>query len=331
MSTSCSLSGWRRGASIVAIVLVALVVLAGCDKVESTKRLVAEAGALRDVGNFPAAVIKLKAALAQDPKDLAARLLSAQIYIDLARGDAALGLLRRAQQDGAGEQEIIRPRVEAALVARRYEDVIKGTDTPPVGLSSAVRASLLAYRGAALGAFGREADARAALEEGLALDPRSVDVRIASARLAIGRGDLEAARLGLAEATSDAPKDRRLAQLRGDIAYIAREYPAAEQIYQKILHVEPWNELVRGELAAVQIAQDKLSEAIATVDAVLEDPDLAQVPKYPILYYMRAVAAFRQKDYATAQTNAATVVAKAAGFEPVRLIAGASSYALQDL
>ncbi len=69
-------------------------------------------------GELPGGGHQAKAALAQDPKNIPARLLSAQIYIDLGQGDAALGLLIRAQQDGAGERELAKPRAEAALVAR---------------------------------------------------------------------------------------------------------------------------------------------------------------------------------------------------------------------
>src|SRR5207253_1619376 len=95
----------------------------------------------------------------------------------------------RAQQDGVSELELAVPRAEAALVAQHYADVIKKTDDPPDGLSSAVKASLLAYRGAALGALGRAADAQSALDQALALDPHSLDVRIVSARRALERGD----------------------------------------------------------------------------------------------------------------------------------------------
>ena len=322
------LSVWRRGASIVVIALGVLVVVTGCD--EPVERLVAEAGALHDAGQFPAAAIKLKAALAKDPKNIPARLLAARIYIDLGQGDAALGLLMRAQQDGVGEVELAKPRAEAALVAQHYQDVIKNTDDPPEGLSDAARASLLAYRGAALGALGRAADAQSALEQGLALDPHSLDVRLVAARRAFNRGDLDAARHELAEATSDAPKDRRLAPLRGDIAYSAGQYPAAEQIYQKIVDAEPWNDLAVGALAAAQVAEDKLSEAVTGLDAALNDPDMADVPRHPILNYVRAVAAFRQKDFAVAQSNSESVVIRVPDYEPARLIAGASSYALHE-
>jgi len=322
------LSVWRRGASIVVIALGVLVVVTGCD--ESVERLVAEAGRLHDSGDFAEAAIKLKAALAQDPKNIPARLLAARIYIDLGQGDAALGLLIRAQQDGVGDLELAKPRAEAALVAQHYQDVIKDTDDPPEGLSDAVRASLLAYRGAALGGLGRPADAQSALDQGLALDPHSLDVRLIAARRALDRGDLDAARHELAEATRDAPKDRRLAPLQGDIEYAAGQYPAAEQIYQKIVDAEPWNDLARGELAAVQVAEDKLPAAIDALDATLNDPDLADVPRHPILNYIRAVAAFRQKDFEVAQSNAESVVTRVPDYEPARLIAGASSYALHE-
>jgi putative PEP-CTERM system TPR-repeat lipoprotein len=319
---------WRRGASIAVIALGALVVLTGCE--ESVERLVAEAGKLLDAGDFPAATIKLKAALAQDPTNIPARLLSAQIYIDLSQGDAALGFLLRAQQDGAGDRDIAKLRAQAALAAGRYADVIKNTEAPPEGVSDAVSASLLAFRAAALAALGRQADARAALERGLVLDPRSLDVRLAEARWAIGNGDFDTARRELAAATRDAPKDRRLLRIQGDIAYSAKDFPAAEEAYRKIVDAEPWNELARGALAAAQIAEDKLPQAIASLNSVLNDARLADVPKHPILHYMRALAAFRMKDFTAAQSNAENVVARIPDYEPARLIAGASSYALHE-
>jgi cellulose synthase operon protein C len=321
----------RRRAWIAAIVLGVLVVLTGCNKpAEPLDRLLAEAGALRETENFPEATIKLTAALAQDPKNIQARLLFAQIYIELGQGDAALGLLIRARQDGAAELVIAKPRAEAALIAQHYEDVIKYTDAPPADLSSPDRASFFAYRSSALEALGRNDEARAALEEGLSLDPSSLDVRIVATRRAIARGDFDVARHELANATQTVPRDRRLRQLRGDLAYAERDYPAAEQIYQKVVDSEPWNDFARSELAATQLAENKVSEMVATLDAVLQDPDLEDVPKSPMLYYLRAVAALRQQDYHAAQLNAESVVKVAPQFEPARLIAGASGYALHE-
>ena len=283
---------------------------------------------MREAGNFRAAVDKLDAALTRQPKNIAARLLAAQIYLDLGRGDAALGLLMRARADGADQRHLLKLWAQADFATHRYQEVLDDTANPPDDLPGPVRASLFAYRGGALDALGQTAAAQHAFADGLAADPDSVDIRVVTGRLAIDRGDIEQARQLLAAALRIAPNDRRLRQLDGDIAYAAGENEAAERIYRKIFEAEPWNELIRGQLAAVLVAENKLPEAIATVDAVLLDPKLRNIPKHPLLNYVRALAAFRQQDYAIAQSNAASVVAKVPGFERARMMAGASSYAL---
>ena len=284
---------------------------------------------MREAGDIRGAAITLDAALAQQPKNVPARLLAVQIYLDLERGDAALGLLTRVREDGIDKRQTVKLWVQAEFVAQNYQEVLDDTADLPNDLPGPVRASLFAYRGGSLGMLGQIAAAHRAFEDGLAADPHSIDVRVIAGRLAIDRGDIDEARNLLAAASRAAPNDRKVRQLEADIAFAAGEYRAAEQIYQRMLELAPWNELIRGQLAAIQVAEDKLSEAISNVDAVLLNPKLRDVPKHPLLNYVRALAAFRQKDYATAQSNAAVVVAKVPGFERARLMAGASSYALK--
>ena len=268
----------------------------------------AEARGYYAAGNFPAADAKANAALSRDPNNVAARLLSAEIYIDLGQGNAALGLLARAEQAGADKLALAKPRAEAGLIARHYEDVIRYTDAPSAGLSEPVKASLLAYRSAALNALGRQGEAQAALERSLAVDPHSVDARALATEDALARGDLDAARRDLADAVREAPKDRRLPQLRGNIAYAAHEFAEAAKVFGTIVEAEPWNDVARGELAASQIAEDKLSEAKATLDAVLGDESDADVPQNPLPVYLHAVVAARQNDYRTTQSDAESVI-----------------------
>ena len=301
--------------------------MAGCR--EPVEQLVAQAAALREAGDIRGAAIKLDAALEQQPKNVPARLLAVQIYLDLERGDTALSLLTRVREDGLDQRQIVKLRAQAEFAAQRYRELLDDTADLPEGLPGPVRASLFAYRGGALGMLGQTAAAQQAFENGLAADPHSTDVRVIAGRLAIDRGDIDEARKMLASVSHAMRNDRRVRQLEADIAYAAGEYSGAEQIYRRDLELAPWNELIRGQLAAVQVAQDKLSEAISNVDAVLLNPKLRDVPKHPLLNYVRALAAFRQNDYATAQSNAAVVMAKVPGFERARLIAGASSYALR--
>lgn len=324
-------TGFRRSTAPAVLAMgVGISFLFGCTKTEPVGQLLAEARALRDAGDYPAAVIKLNMALARDPKNLSARVLSSQLYIDLAQPDAGLGLIKRAEQDGAAELDIAKPRAEAELATQRYAAVINDTANLPGGASNAVRASLLAYRGAAFAALGKEAKAQEAMAQGLALDAHSIDVRVALARLSIIKGKFDAARRLLAEVRADAPKDRKVNHLEADIAYAARDYAEAERLYRKILEAEPWNQLALGDLAASQLALGKLSEAAANLDAILNDPDKADAPKDLILSHLRAVVAYRQSDYALAQAYSESVVARATNFEPARLLAAASSYALHE-
>ncbi len=284
---------------------------------------------MREAGDIHGAAITLDAALAREPKNVPARLLAVQIYLDLERGEAALGLLTRLREDGVDEPEILKFSVQAEFIEQNYHQVLDDTVDLPKDLPGPVRGSLFGYRGGSLGILGETAAAQRAFQDGLAADPQSTDVRVIAGRLAIDRGAIDEARNQVAAASRVAPSDRKVRQLEADIASAAGEYGAAEQIYRRNLELEPWNELIRGQLAAIQIAEDKLPEAISNVDVVLLDPKSRDVPKHPLLNYVRAVAAYRQNDYATAQSNAAVVVAKIPGFERARLIAGASSYALQ--
>jgi putative PEP-CTERM system TPR-repeat lipoprotein len=316
----------KAGAAVVLCgMLLLCVVLSGCGKTESVPELIEKAEQLRDAGNLPAAIIELSQALKQEPNNIAGRLLSAKLYIDLGQGDAALGIVKYAREKGAPELDLIRLEAEAELLARRYNEVIETTATPPSGATDALRASLLAFRGQALALLGQPGPAHEALNRGLELDPRSVDVRIAAIRLSIAEGNLDAAAKQLAETVHEAPRDRRLNQLGGDLAYAARNYGEAEQIYQKILDAEPWNQLARADLAACQLAENKLTEAAANLDVVVMDPNAD-----PMVTYIRAVVAYRQKDYSAAQSYAEKVVTRVATFEPARLIASAASYALHE-
>jgi putative PEP-CTERM system TPR-repeat lipoprotein len=309
-----------------ALALGLLLGTAGCG--EPVDQLIAQAAAMRDAGNFRAAADKLNAALTRQPKNTAARLLAARIYLDLGRGDAALGLLMRARQDGVEQRHFVELWARADFLAHRYQEVLDDTADLPEDLPGPVRASVFAYRGAALDALGQTTAARRAFEDGLAADPDSVDLRVVMGRQAIDHGDIERARQLLAAAMRAAPNDGRVRQLDGDIAFAAGDNGAAERIYRKIFAAEPWNELIRGQLATVLVAEDKIPEAVSTVDAVLLDPRSRNTPNHALLNYVRALAAFRQQDYTTAQSNAASVVAKVPGFERARLMAGASSYAL---
>jgi putative PEP-CTERM system TPR-repeat lipoprotein len=311
------------GAVAGTAVLVAGLLLARGYGQSSADDLVAKASAERAANNLPAALIDLKDALQQDPKNLAARLLYAQTYIDLADGVAAVAELVRAQQDGAKEVDLAKPRAEAELLAGRFDAVVKHTAPLPEGVSTEVEASLLASRASALLALGKTDAALAAMEKGLSLYPHSIEGLIVSARASVATGDPAAARRRLAVLLSEAPQDLRVMRLQGDIAFAGGDYAAAEKAYRRIVAVQPWNRVAWSDVARTQIAANKPKEAIAILNRLL-----AKEPKNPTMNYLRALAAYRQNDFAAAYAYTINVLAVAYDFAPAQLIAGASSYAL---
>jgi hypothetical protein len=68
-----------RGLSAAALAVALFLGVAGCGENEPVERLVAEAVAMRDAGDLRTAAIRLNAALAQQPKNVPARLLAAQL------------------------------------------------------------------------------------------------------------------------------------------------------------------------------------------------------------------------------------------------------------
>jgi thioredoxin-like negative regulator of GroEL len=95
-----------------AVILSAGALLVPHDDEKSVEDFIASARAKRAADNFPAALVDLKNALAKDPENRTARLLCAQLYIDLGDGEAAQGQLRHARQDGAKELEMAELWVE---------------------------------------------------------------------------------------------------------------------------------------------------------------------------------------------------------------------------
>jgi predicted Zn-dependent protease len=288
---------------------------------------------LKKRGNSPAAFIELRNTIAKDPADIGARLLAAQLNIDMDAGDAALGILKRASEDGANDLDLLKLRVRASLLAHKYDDVLSATVDLSDQLSAADKAGMLADRGSALVALKNLEEARRTLADARALSPKSPDVLASLVRLEFAVGDLSTARRLLAEALAEAPDSLLLRQLEGDVSLHVQDYAQAEDVFRSVVNKAPWNGGARASLAMAQIGASKLKEAIATLDAAPdEDIDSSvdkPLPRFPILLYVWALASYRANDLEDAQKNAEQVVFAVPNFPQARLIAGLASYRLK--
>jgi putative PEP-CTERM system TPR-repeat lipoprotein len=317
-------SARRNRSRIVTVFVVAMSVamLGACSKGKTVAEYIATGKTQRDGGNYPAAIISFKNALQQEPKNQTARALLAQTYLDMSNGAEAEAELTRAKQEGADPAAIEEPVAEADLLQGRPEKVLTETDPPP-GASSAVRAGLLSLRGRALTSLGRMDEARAALDLGLQADPHSAEVLAAMAMYSAAQRDMATARDRVAAAEKESPKDMKLVALQGAVDFAAGEFAESEQSYQRVVTAQAWNLSARLGLARAQIGAGKLQEANATLAIILKSAS-----KDPNTNYLRALAAYRGKDYANALSYSETTLGLSKDYVPALLIAGGAAYGL---
>ena len=317
------LTGRLVGTGWAIVLLLCSTSLGACDS-KSAEQYIRAAEADRAAGRMSAAIIDVKNALQKDPKNLSARVLLARFYLELPDPDGAEAELLRAQQDGGDATLIAKPLAETELMLGKPQQAIKETEIADTA-ASGLKASLLAIRGSALMAIGEMSSAEDAFEAALKADPRSVDALAAFARYRLVRGDLPAARQSLAEAQKLEPRSASLLSLRGDVDFASGDATASEQAFQEMLAVASWSLPARIGMARAQIAENKLKEAAVNLDTVLRS-----APNHPNTNYLRALAAYRDNDFARAQTHIQRVLTTTKDSPPVLLLGGATAYALKQ-
>jgi len=313
----------RLGASAVAMLFLCMALLTGCND-KTAAEYIQDAQKHRAAGNISAGIIDLKNALQQEPKNLTARILLARFYLDLPDSASAESELLHARQDGADAISTAVPLAQAELLLGKPELALKETDVGNAP-SPEANASLMAARGQALMALGRMSDASDALEAGLKSDPHSVDVLSAMVRYALVKNDLPTARDRLAEAEKQDPKNPTLFSLSGAIDFGAGDFAASEKAFQNMLKAAPWSLAARVGIARAQIAEGRPKDADPNLEIVLK-----AAPNDPNTHYLRALAAFREADYVTAQTHIQRALSTTKSFPQALLLGGAISYALRQ-
>lgn len=124
---------------------------------------------LADEGEFKAAVIQLKNALARDPDHLAARLLLGEAFTKLGHFAAAIDAFEGAASLGADESLVAVPLFRAHLLARDYQKILADIDINSRPRS--IRSDLLLIRGHAQLEIGNYIDAERDFGEAATLAP----------------------------------------------------------------------------------------------------------------------------------------------------------------
>lgn len=274
-------------AGLLACVLLLTALPAGASSV-------AEARALWEQGEVRDAVLGLKGHLQQEPLDVEARILLAEVYVDLLQGAAALQELDKAREAGASRERLVIPLAEALLLQGEY---YRASDelllaTPGDDREQAQR---LALRGEALRGVGDAVQAAGLYQSALALDPAQARALLGQAHLALVADRREQARALTRQATDADPNLTAAWELAAELAVADGDLAGAEVALIKAELVARNKWPPRFKRALLHIEQERFDEAAADLDRVAD-----LVPNFSGLEFARGALALRKGETSAA-------------------------------
>jgi putative PEP-CTERM system TPR-repeat lipoprotein len=300
------------------LILVSLLALGACDQTKryTDQEHVQKAKELQDQGNLDSAVIELKNALQQNPKNLEARSRLGEIYVSQELGEPAESELNRAKEFGMDFEALKVPMGQALLLQGLYQRVLAeihpAPNSPPGNLSK-----ILEIQGRAKLGLRQFDDGCRLFAQSLEKNPQYVPSYWGLARCAAARGKLDEARMELDKAIKLEEKNSDTWAMLGDLERATKRFPDAEAAYANALKYKGNNVDALLGRAIGKIDSNKLDEANQDIDAALK------VARNSLMgNQLRGVIQFKQGKFAAAEGSFQTVLKTQPGYLPAVLWLG---------
>lgn len=305
----------KRGA----VLLVAGSLLAGCGKEASPDELMSRAQQYLDKGDYAAATIELKNAVAADTANAQARFLLGKTYLEMGQLENAAKELDRARELGMAGEAVLPLLAEALLPLGKHDELMAlNVD----GLPPSAQATVLAAQ--AVSAMGKRSfdEAGRLIERALDADPKPVFVRFSHARLLFANGQIEAGRKQLDELLADEPKYAPGWSFLGDYERATGHPDEAAAAFGKALDADPSRLDDRVKRALILLEQQQLEAAEEDIKVLKK-----QAPKRPEVRFVEGMLYLRQDKLDEAKAALEDTAAR--GGNPLALFNLASIHARQ--
>ncbi|OGT22191.1 MAG: hypothetical protein A2V90_00400 [Gammaproteobacteria bacterium RBG_16_57_12] len=308
--------------SLVMLAITAILLATGCgEKLLSDAEYIQRAKEHQDKGDLIAASIELKNALRVNPDHPEVRWLLGKIYVELGHGAAAEKELQRAVELGVARDGIAIPLGQAYLLQKKHAQLIADIQ-PLTTLTPDANAHINAMRSDAYLGLGNQKEAEAALQEAMQLSARSKEVRVAYARYAVAKRQIDEARKWLEEVLADAPEYAPAWKLRGDLDRWQLKLKDAEQSYTKAIDNSHNNDNERLMRAMVRIGLKDYEGAEKDLKILVK-----VAPKHPGVNYAQGLINFQQEKYREAQLAFEKSVALDKNYAPALYYLGSTHFA----
>ena len=270
-------------------------------------------------GDVKAAIIQLKNAVRADPNNIEARFDLG--VAELRAGDApsAEKDLAVARERGFEEARIVVPLGEALARQNKSAELLK--QIQPGNRGPEIEARVLSLRAGAFTALRQPAEAQAAYNESIKLNP-TVAAYAGLARTMIAQRQFGPAEEQIDAALAREPNSPDALLIKGQLRRAAQDYAAAASFYDKSIAAEPRSVRSRLERVDFLISQNQTDKASNDVDAIL-----AAAPRNNLaLYYKALIAARANKLDIAAQTLQGLPQEFVSSYQPAQYLTGVVAY-----
>src|SRR5438552_2898200 len=283
----------RKGAAL----LLAAVLIAGC--AEKPESLVSSAKQMLSKNDRAGAVIQLRNALQKNPDLAEARFLLGTSLLETGDLPGAEKELRKAAELGYAADEV--SPLLARLLVRRGEykkavDEFGGAAAGAAVGAAASKAELQTTLAQAHMGLGNTGAARNALAVALAAKPDYPPALVLDARLKATAGDVPGA-LALVESTlAKSPTLTEGWQLKGELLLSQKQVDPALAAFRSALESKPDQVAPHYMIVTVLLQNGRNEEARKQLEAMQK-----VLPKNPQTFYLQALIAYQDKNYAAAR------------------------------
>lgn len=255
-------------------------------------RFYEEALGLYEKNDMAGAIIQLKNALQQDNKMLAAQALLGKALLNEGDPIGAEVALSEALRLGINRAEVLVPLGKAYMLLGKFDVLLERVSA--TGLPPGVQIDVLILRANAHAEKGNMAMAMRSLDEALALDSRSVSIRLAKAAILIRSGQIDQATAIVDETIAIAPNEAASWDVRAAVLHLKGDYQGALAAYTKAIDFNKKNLEPRLARAGLMLDLGRLDEAGAEISEIQRIS-----PREPRGAYLRAIHASKMGDEAT--------------------------------
>ena len=310
---------------IITSAIILALTLSACSEQKTAEQLMASANVFSQQGKFATAIIDYKNAVRLDPKNSAARFWLGRAYLNQGNYISAEKELERAVALGASfaQTAILLAQVKTRLnKSEEVEQLVRASEV----LNDSDYIVILTYAGMNALTDGLVTKAQYYFSQAVAINQENVFSQLASAYLLYSERKFAA---GLELSNSLLAEDSDFFEallLQGYLNFASNNFEQASKDFSRYIIAYPYDNNIRFFQVNTLIKAQKFAQA-----STLNDSLLKAFENSPLALQYKAQIAFQHGNYMAAREYASQAVGLNDTFVIAKMIAGVSSYKLDEL